>query len=136
MASKQKTPVDPLLIPVMKSASWLRRIALGIALLGLLRVFMIWPAHSLSWQMLPADIAMSWMWTDLAVCFWIAGSGFLLGFLAESGTKGEAWAGPFARGVANVLLCVGLMGCALGWSNPVAWAVLVLAMLARVFAAS
>ena len=136
MAAKKKPVTDSVEIPVIKSAPWLRRIALGIALLGLLRVFMIWPAHSLSWKLLPSDIAMSWMWTDLAVCLWIAGSGFMLGFLAESASRGEEWAGPFARGVANLLLSVGLLGCALGWSNPVAWAVLVLALFARVFSAS
>jgi hypothetical protein len=136
MAAKKAPSTDSVEIVVVKSAPWLRRTALVVALLGILRAFLIWPAHSLSWKLLPNDIAMSWLWTDLAVCFWIAGSGFLLGFLAEAATRGEAWAGPFARGVANLLLCVGLMGCALGWSNPVAWAVLFLAVLARMFAAS
>jgi hypothetical protein len=133
---KGKKETDSAVVPVVKSASWLRRTALAIALLGLFRVFLVWPAHSLSWKVLPPDVAFSWLWTDLAMCLWIAGSGFLLGFLAEAASRGEEWAGPFARGVCNLLLVIALSGAALGWTNPVAWLVLILAAASRIFAAS
>lgn len=127
---------DSVEIPVVRSASWLRRAAMALVLAGIARGFLVWPEHSRSWKVLPSDVALSWTWADLSACLWIAGTGFLLGFLAEAASRGEFWAGQFARGACNLLLVVSILGAALCWASPAAWVVLALAAWARISASA
>lgn len=115
----------------MRSAAWLRRFALVLALLGVFRFAMAWPVYRVLWKGLPLEIALASLYGYLVTGLWIAGSGLVLGFLAEAGKSGEDWSGPFARGVANLLVVGGALGCALVWTDPVSWALLVLALGAR-----
>jgi hypothetical protein len=115
----------------MRSASWLRRLALALALLGLFHLAMAWPVYRMLWKSLPLETALASLYGYLATGLWIAGSGLVLGFLAEAAKSGEEWSGPFARGVANLLVAGGVLGCALVWTDPVSWGLLLLALAAR-----
>jgi hypothetical protein len=115
----------------LKSAVWLRRIALAIVILGIVHILVAWPLWRLQWSALPLERALSSLYMYLGTGLWILASGFVLGFLAEAGKVGETWAEPFARGTANFLLVGGVLAGALMWSNPGAWALLVLSAAAR-----
>lgn len=115
----------------MKSPVWLRRLALPIAMLGVAHVFAIWPVWKANFGSLPLKPALSALFLLLATGLWVIASGFVLGFLAEADKVGEDWAAPFARGVTNFLLLGGIVACALMWTNPFAWALGVLSLLAR-----
>jgi hypothetical protein len=115
----------------MRSAPWLRRIALGIAVLGLFRLAMAWPVYRALWRGLPPQTALVSLYGYLVTGLWIAGSGLVLGFLAEAAKSGEEWSGPFARGVSNLLVAGGALGCALVWTDPVSWILVVSALGAR-----
>ena len=115
----------------MRSAPWLRRLALALALLGLLHLGLAWPAYRSLWRELPLETALASLYGWLVTGLWITGSGLVLGFLAEAAKSGEEWSGPFARGVANLLVAGSILGCALVWSDPVSWVLLLLALAAR-----
>ena len=115
----------------MRSAPWLRRLALALALVGLFRLAMAWPVYRALWRGLPMETALTSLYGYLVTGLWIAGSGLVLGFLAEAGKSGEEWSGPFARGVANLLVAGGVLGCAMVWTDPVSWGLLVLSLAAR-----
>ena len=112
----------------MRSAAWLRRLALALALLGLFRLAMAWPVYRALWRGLPLETALASLYGYLITGLWIAGSGLVLGFLAEAAKGGEEWSGPFARGVANLLVAGGVLACAMVWTDPVSWGLLLLAM--------
>jgi len=115
----------------MRSASWLRRFALALVLLGLFRLAMAWPVYRALWKGLPLETALASLYGYLVTGIWISGSGLVLGFLAEAAKSGEEWSGPFARGVSNLLIAGALLGCALVWTDPVSWGLLLLALASR-----
>lgn len=118
----------------MKSPKWLRRMALPIALLGVLHILAAWPVWKIALATLPLQTALAGLFLYLATGLWVVASGFVLGFLAEADRVGEEWAAPFARGVTNFLLAGAFLACALVWNNPIAWIFGFLALLARLFA--
>ena len=115
----------------MRSAPWLRRLALALVVLGLFRLAMAWPVYRALWKGLPLETALPALYGYLVTVLWITGSGMVLGFLAEAAKTGEEWSGPFARGVANMLLVGGALGCALVWTDPASWGLLLLALASR-----
>ena len=115
----------------MRSATWLRRLALALAVLGLFRLAMAWPVYRAIWKGLPLETSLVALYGYLVTGLWVSGSGLVLGFLAEAAKSGEEWSGPFARGVANLLVVGGVLGCAMVWTDPVSWILMVSALAAR-----
>ncbi len=115
----------------MKSPAWLRRLALAIAMLGVTHLVAVWPVWKSNFSALPLKPALAALFLLVATGLWVLASGFVLGFLAEADKIGEDWAAPFARGVTNFLLVGGIVACALMWTNPFAWALGILSLLAR-----
>lgn len=118
----------------MRSPSWLRRVAMGLALLGAVHLLAAWPAWKYDYSKFPLEQGLTNLWMFLAAGLWMFASGFVLGFLAEADKGGEEWAGPFARGVTNFLLVGGILACALMWANPAAWILGALSTAARLCA--
>lgn len=119
----------------MRSPRWLRRWAFGLVLLGTLHLLVAWPLFRIHWAAMPDGKGLLSLYFYLATGLWIAGSGFALGFVAESGKDPDAfWPGPFARGIANFLVIGGLIGTALAWREPAAGVLLVLSTAARLSA--
>lgn len=115
----------------MRSPSWLRRVAMGLALLGAVHLLASWPAWTTEYSRQPLQQGLTSLWMFVAAGLWIFASGFVLGFLAEADKGGEEWAAPFARGVTNFLLAGGILACALMWANPAAWILGALSVAAR-----
>ena len=115
---------------MIRSPAWLRRAAMGLVLLGALELFATIPVYRAQWKSLPLEQGLASLWMYLAASLWIAGSGMILGMLAESAKGEEPWAGTLARGVANFLLVGGILAPALMWTNPFAWITGALAALA------
>lgn len=118
----------------MRSPSWLRRVALAIALLGIVHLLATWPVWSMYQSKLPLEEGLTNLFMFIGTGLWIVASGFVLGFLAEAAKGEEDWAGPFARGVTNFLALGGFLACAMMWSNPAAWALGILSAWARLCA--
>ena len=114
---------------MIRSPAWLRRFALGLVMLGAAQILSTYPMLKTIWKPLPLETLLMGMWNHIAAGLWVAGSGMLLGMLAESAKDPEAvWPGPLARGVANVLLVGGLLAPALMWTNPFSGITAVLAL--------
>lgn len=115
---------------MVRSPAWLRRSAMGLVLLGAAHLLATIPVYRMEWRALPLESALANLWAHVASGLWIAGSGMILGMLAESAKREEMWAAPLARGVVNVLCVGGLLAPALMWNNPFAWIFAVLSVLA------
>lgn len=122
---------DVPVLPTMRAPAWLRRVALAIALLGVVLFILAWPIFKLVWKPLPLETSLASLYLYLATSLWVTGSGFVLGFLAEASRAGETWSSPFARGVTGLLLVGGVLAGALMWSNPLAWIFCALTLAAR-----
>lgn len=118
----------------MRSPRWLRRTAIPIALLGIVQIASAAPAWSIHFRHQPLEQGLANLFFFVCTGLWILASGFVLGFLAEADRIGEEWAAPFARGVTNFLAVGGILGMALMWSNPMAWILCILSVVARLFA--
>ncbi|HNY29983.1 MAG TPA: hypothetical protein PKO15_03765 [Fibrobacteria bacterium] len=116
---------------VVRQPAWLRRLALGLVLMGVVGILGAVPMFRSSWADLPLQRALPALFHYLATMIWILGSGLVLGFLAEAARNGETWSGPFARGVANLLVAGGVLAGALMWANPASWTFLGLALAVR-----
>lgn len=129
--------ISPELEGAMQTVRWpriLRLCALVMALLGVAVLLGSIPVLRYLWGELPAEKALPSLLFLLSTGLWIAGTGMVLGFLSEASSHGEVWAGPFARGVANLILAGGVLAGALWWSNPASWLLLALAIGARLAA--
>ncbi|MEK7393426.1 MAG: hypothetical protein AAB214_12775 [Fibrobacterota bacterium] len=113
---------------MIRSAAWLRRFAMGLVMLGMAQIVSTYPMLKTVWKGLPLETLLMGLWSHLAAGLWVAGSGMLLGMMAEASKDPEVeWPGPLARGVANFLLAGGILAPALMWRNPFAWILAVLA---------
>jgi hypothetical protein len=118
----------------MKSPKGLKRVAIGIALLGVVHLalsLMIWKAL---WKPLPLEASLASLFMYVCTGLWISGSGLMLGFMGAAGENDAHWPGPLARGTSTLLVIGGLAAMALMWSDPESWILLGLACLARWFA--
>lgn len=107
---------------MVRSAPWLRRAAMGLAMAGLAHLLSVYPVYKTQWKALPAEILLPVVWIYIAAGLWVLGSGILLGMLAESCKDPEAtWPGPLARGVSTFLALGGVLAPAFMWANPLAW---------------
>jgi len=114
---------------MIRSAAWLRRAALGLAMLGLAHLLAVYPVYKTQWKALPAQMLLPMFWIYIAAGLWVLGSGVLLGMLAESSKDPDAlWPGPLARGVSFFLVLGGVLAPAFMWANPFAWILAVLSV--------
>jgi len=114
---------------MVRSAAWLRRAALGLAMLGLAQLLSVYPVYKTQWKALPAEMLLPIVWIYIAAGLWVLGSGVLLGMLAESSKDEDAmWPGPLARGVSTFLALGGILAPAFMWTNPLAWILAVLSV--------
>jgi hypothetical protein len=114
---------------MIRSAAWLRRAALGLAMLGLAQLLSVYPIYKTQWKALPAEMLLPILWIYIAAGLWVLGSGVLLGMLAESSKDEDAmWPGPLARGVSTFLALGGILAPAFMWTNPLAWILSVLSV--------
>ena len=114
---------------MVRSAAWLRRAALGLAMLGLAQLLSVYPVYKTQWKALPAEMLLPILWIYIAAGLWVLGSGVLLGMLAESSKDEDAmWPGPLARGVSTFLALGGILAPAFMWTNPLAWILAVLSV--------
>ena len=114
---------------MVRSAAWLRRAALGLAMLGLAQLLSVYPIYKTQWKALPAEMLLPILWIYVAAGLWVLGSGVLLGMLAESSKDEDAmWPGPLARGVSTFLALGGILAPAFMWTNPLAWILAVLSV--------
>jgi len=114
---------------MVRSAAWLRRAALGLAMLGLAQLLSVYPVYKTQWKALPAEMLLPILWIYVAAGLWVLGSGVLLGMLAESSKDEDAmWPGPLARGVSTFLALGGILAPAFMWTNPLAWILAVLSV--------
>lgn len=129
-ASGLSAELEPALATV-RSPKWLRRIAMGMVLLGVFGLLSSIPVFRATWGDQPIQRALPALYFYLTTMIWIFGSGLILGFLAEAARNGETWSSAFARGISNFLVAGGVLAGALMWSNPASWVFLALALAAR-----